>query len=59
VIDRVSRIAPSPDAPAVLLTSSEVRYFVRQLTEAAMVNVTVVAHGEVPPGVRAVSLGMC
>ena len=59
VIDRVARISPSPDAPAVLLTGSEIRFFVRQLTEAALVNVTVIAHGEVPPGVRAVSLGMC
>jgi len=58
VVDRVGRVTPSPDAPAVLLTGSEVRYFVRQLTEAALANVTVIAHGEVPAGVKVVSLGM-
>ena len=58
VVDRVSRIAPAPDAPAILLTSSEVRYFVRQLIEASLANVSVIAHGEIPAGVSVVSLGM-
>ena len=58
IVERVSRIAPSPEAPAILLTSSEVRYFVRQLTEASLANVAVIAHGEIPAGVKVVSLGM-
>jgi flagellar biosynthesis protein FlhA len=41
-----------------LLTSSGARYFVRQILEANHPQVTVLSHGEVPPGTRVVSLGV-
>lgn len=41
-----------------LLTSSGARYFVRQMLEANQPQVTVLSHGEVPPGTRVVSLGV-
>lgn len=42
----------------VLLTSANARYFVRQLMEAQMPQLTVISHGEVPAGTRVVSLGI-
>jgi flagellar biosynthesis protein FlhA len=41
----------------VLLTTSTIRYFVRQILEADYPHVAVFSHGEVPPGTRVVSLG--
>jgi flagellar biosynthesis protein FlhA len=41
----------------VLLTSSGARYFVRQITESIIPNLTVLSHNEIPPGNRIVSLG--
>jgi flagellar biosynthesis component FlhA len=41
-----------------LLTSSGARFFVRQILEANHPQVTVLSHGEVPPGLRVVSLGV-
>jgi type III secretory pathway component EscV len=57
VVGRISALAPAPDAPVVLVTGTQVRYFVRQLAEAALANVTVISHAELPPGVRLISLG--
>ena len=55
--ERIKKVCGAPDAPVVLLTSSGARFFVRQLTESIAPNVTVLAHNEVPPGNRIVSLG--
>ena len=41
----------------VAITSTGARYFLRQMTEAAMPNLFFLAHNEVPPGVRVQSLG--
>jgi flagellar biosynthesis protein FlhA len=45
------------ETPGVLLTSSGSRYFVRQITESIIPNLTVLSHNEIPPGNRIVSLG--
>ena len=42
----------------VLLTSSGARFFVRQMLEANFPQVTVLSHGEIPPGLRVASLGV-
>jgi len=42
--------------PAVLVTSSGARYFLRQLLEQAMPRLYVLAHNEIPPETRVVSL---
>jgi flagellar biosynthesis protein FlhA len=42
----------------VLLVSSGARYFVRQILEAQFPQITVLSHGEIPPGIRVVSLGI-
>jgi flagellar biosynthesis protein FlhA len=57
ILDRVTPWAGSGDAPVAVLTSSGSRFFLRQITEGAAPNLAVISHGEIPPGVRVVSLG--
>ena len=54
--ERIKQACGSAETPAVLLTSSGSRYFVRQITESILPNLTVLSHNEVPPGNRIVSL---
>ncbi len=42
----------------VLLAGSGGRYFIRQLVESQFPQITVLSHGEVPPGTKVVSLGV-
>jgi len=57
LIDRVQRGLGQPDGPSTIVTSSGARFFLRQVLEAALPNVTVLSHGEIPPGVKVVALG--
>jgi flagellar biosynthesis protein FlhA len=58
IVDRIGRKVGTPDTPVVLLASSPARYFLRQMLEPVLRNVHVLGHGEVPAGVRVVSLGL-
>jgi flagellar biosynthesis protein FlhA len=63
IVDRIARkVSEStgkPGAgPVVTLCSSPVRHFLRQMLEPSLRNVQVLAHGEVPPGVKVLSLGV-
>lgn len=44
-------------APFVLIAASSSRCFVRQLLETHYPQITVLSHGEVPPGIQVVNLG--
>src|SRR5580693_5197955 len=55
--ERIKKCCGSADTPVVLLTSSGSRFFVRQIMESIIPNLTVLSHNEVPPGNRIVSLG--
>jgi flagellar biosynthesis protein FlhA len=57
VLDRMGRLGGSSDTPVVVLASSGARYFVRQIAESAIPNLTVISHSEVPQGVKILSLG--
>jgi flagellar biosynthesis protein FlhA len=48
----------STSAGWVLLTSTAARYFVRQILEARFPQVSVLSHGEIPAGIRVISLGV-
>lgn len=52
------RAAAEAPGGCTLLASSGARYFVRQILESGYPQVTVLSHGEVPPGLRVVSLGV-
>jgi flagellar biosynthesis protein FlhA len=55
--ERIKKYCGPADTPVVLLTSSGSRFFVRQITESIIPNLTVLSHNEIPPGNRIVSLG--
>jgi flagellar biosynthesis protein FlhA len=57
VLDRVAGQVGPPENPAVLLASSGSRYFLRQMTEASLPNLTVFSHGEIPAGVKVIAVG--
>jgi flagellar biosynthesis protein FlhA len=63
LIDRMSRaIGANGGTPlpvtAVVVCSSPGRYFLKQILEPTLAGVSVIGHGEIPDGVRIVSLGL-
>jgi len=58
LMDRISRAVGAPETPVVLLVSSGGRYFVSQVMEANFPNLAVLAHNEIPAGVKVASLGV-
>jgi flagellar biosynthesis protein FlhA len=57
ILGHIAARVSSPETPVVAITSSGARYFLRQITEAAIPNLFFLAHNEVPPGLRVQSLG--
>jgi flagellar biosynthesis protein FlhA len=58
LVQRLSQKLVQPETPVVVVTSAGARYFLRQIVEAALPNLFVLSHNEVPPGVKVVSLGV-
>jgi flagellar biosynthesis protein FlhA len=58
VITRIERTVQKPEGPIVVLVSSSVRYFMRQIAESSSPNLVFISHNEVPPEVRVVNLGV-
>jgi len=58
LIGKVQRTVENPQAPAVLIVSTGARYFVRQYLEANLPNLHVLAHNEIPSGLKIQSLGL-
>lgn len=58
VVARFERKLEKREVPSVIVTSSGARYFLRQMLETSMVNVFPIAHSEVPPGIKILSLGV-
>jgi flagellar biosynthesis protein FlhA len=58
LMERLARGLGGGQSAAVLLTSAGARHVVRQLVEPSLPQVAVLSHGEVPAGVKVVSLGM-
>ncbi|HUA86567.1 MAG TPA: flagellar biosynthesis protein FlhA [Bryobacteraceae bacterium] len=58
ILDRVTRSAGAADSPIAVVTSSAARYFLRQIIEGSVPNVSILSHNEIPAGVRVVSLGL-
>lgn len=57
ILDLIQRTVGTPDTAVVALTSSGSRYFLRQMAENSIRNLFVLAHSEVPAGVKVISLG--
>ena len=58
IVDRIRTVIGSADGPVIALTGSGTRFFLRQLTESSLPNLTVLSHSEIPPGIRVVSQGL-
>lgn len=58
LLDSVRPEASQQQTGLLLLTGSGGRYFIRQLLEAQFPQVSVLSHGEIPPGTRVVSQGL-
>jgi flagellar biosynthesis component FlhA len=58
ILDRITRAAGSAETPLAAVTSSSARFFIRQIVEGALPNLTVLSHNEIPAGVRVVSMGL-
>jgi flagellar biosynthesis protein FlhA len=57
ILAKVGGLLDRADAGAVVITSTGVRHFLRQLVETGFPNLVVLSHNEVPPNVKVVSLG--
>lgn len=58
ILDRFRAVIGAHDGPIVALTGSSNRYFLRQITEGSISNLTVLSHSEIPPGVRVLAQGV-
>ena len=58
VLDRIEKGAGRVENPTVAISGSGSRYFLRQIIEGAVPNLTVLSHNEVPAGVKVMSLGV-
>ena len=57
ILERVTRAVGAADSPMAVVTSSAARYFLRQMIEGRIPNLSILSHNEIPSGVRVVSLG--
>jgi flagellar biosynthesis protein FlhA len=57
MLNRIAGRITHSEMPVAAITSSGARYFLRQITEPGMPNLFFLAHNEVPPGVKVLSMG--
>lgn len=58
LLDRINRGIGPLESAAAVITSSGCRYFMRQMAESAVPNLYFLSHGEIPAGVKVISLGV-
>jgi flagellar biosynthesis protein FlhA len=58
ILDKVTRAVGSGDAPMAVVTSSSARYYLRQMIEGQIPNLSILSHNEIPSGVKVVSMGL-
>ena len=51
ILDKVTRAVGAGDSPMAVVTSSSARYYLRQMIEGQIPNLSVLSHNEIPPGV--------
>jgi flagellar biosynthesis protein FlhA len=57
IVERFAQAFPVSDSNLAVITSSGSRYFIKQITENALPALAVIAHNEVPSGIRVICLG--
>ncbi len=58
VVEGLQKAGGTADLSTIVITASQTRPFVRLLAEPTLPGLTVLSHGEIPPGVRLVSSGV-
>ncbi len=58
ILDKVTRTAGSTDSPMAVVTSTSARFYLRQMIEAQLPNLSILSHNEIPSGVKVVSMGL-
>jgi len=57
IVERITHSIPVAESGIMIVTSSGARQFLKQLTEGALPGLAVMAHNEVPSGIRILCLG--
>ncbi len=58
ILARLESRTGGAGTPVAAVTTSGARYFLRQIVESSLPNVSFLSHSEIPPGVKVVSLGI-
>lgn len=58
ILEKVARTVGPADNALVVLAGAGSRYFMRQIIESPVPNLTVLSHSEIPQGVKVLSLGV-
>jgi flagellar biosynthesis protein FlhA len=58
MVDKAARAAGSAETPLAAITTSAARFFLRQMVEAKLPNLSILSHNEIPAGVHVISLGL-
>jgi flagellar biosynthesis protein FlhA len=58
IVTRIENKLDRREIPTVILTSSAARYFLRQMLEGSVSNISCISHSEVPSGIKVLSLGV-
>ena len=58
LIDRFNRTVGPLESPAIVITSSTCRFFLRQALESSIPYLFFLSHNEIPAGIRVISLGL-
>lgn len=58
VLERVTRAVGATDSPMAVVTSSAARFFLRQMIEGAVPNLSILSHNEIPSATRVMSVGL-
>ena len=57
ILDKVIKAVGAGDSPMAVVTSSSARFYLRQMIEGQIPNLSILSHNEIPAGVRVVSMG--
>jgi len=58
ILDRVTHAVDSTDSPMAVVTSSSARFFLRQMIEGSIPNLSILSHNEIPSATRVMSVGL-
>jgi flagellar biosynthesis protein FlhA len=58
ILDKAARAVGAAETPVAAVSSAAARFFLRQMVEGRLPNLSILSHNEIPAGVHVVSLGL-